>query len=42
MLMRYMQYFGAFLNLIEFRIIFTYFKRKKSRELHKNNRQSEI
>lgn len=42
MLMRYMQYFNAFLNLIEFKIILNYFKRKKSRELHKNIRQSEI
>lgn len=30
MLMRYMQYFDAFLNLFEFRIIFIYLKRKKN------------
>lgn len=28
--MRYMQYLMLFLNLIDFKIIFTYFKRKKN------------
>lgn len=32
MLMRYVQYFYAFLNLIEFKINLNYFKRKKNLE----------
>lgn len=36
MLVRYMQYFDAFLSLFEFKIIFIYLKRKKNHGNYNN------